>query len=537
VLIGNNNKAALTDASGMATLKNVPANGQVLVSFVGMTTQTVSINGKNKVQVELTPDAINIQDVVVVGFGSTKKVNLTGAVASVNSKVLEDRPITNLGQGLQGVVPNLNITTGTGMPGQGASYNIRGTTSLNGGGPLILIDGVQMDPNLINPQDVSNVTVLKDAASAAIYGARGAYGVILITTKQGHSDQKPTLSVSANLGFHQPTTLPTPLRSVDYANYVNMVANNSGWGSPFFDKEYMDHIYAYQANPTPENSVFIHSQSGNKNQYDYCGETDWYRDIMNEVALNQQYNIQLNGGTKNTSYFLSMGLVRDKGMLKAYPDKNTRWNTNINVKSQVTKWLEISGRAMYNFSVGDIPNTNFVNWQNGLFLNGLRPLMPIYHPDGHYSGQGIWTHPMAVAEQGGFQTNRRSDLWLTGAIKATPIKGMNIVADYTFNYYNQDVQDKTRQFYEYTAVPGTEQLYPWTKPSYVQNYTNQDTYSAFNAYIDYERQMRRHYLKVMVGYNQENKFNRGYGASRPNMISDDMNFIGLATGDISLVNN
>lgn len=537
VLVGNGNKSVLTDVNGMATLKGVPADGSVTISFLGLGTQTILINGKTEIRVSMTADAVGLEDVVIVGFGTTKKVNLTGAVASVGGKVLESRPISNLGQGLQGVVPNLNINTGTGLPGQGSTYNIRGTTSLSGGSPLILIDGVQMDPNLINPQDVANVSVLKDAASAAIYGARGAYGVILITTKQGRKDQKATISANVNLGLHQPTFTPRTMGSVDYANYMNLIVKNSGWGSDYFDKEYMQHIMAYQANPTLENAVFQHSQTSDRTKYDYSGDTDWYNDIMNKVALNQQYNISLTGGSNTTQYFMSMGLIKDKGLMKAYPDTYTRWNTNINVKSQVTKWLEVSGRSIYNYSINDLPNTNFKNWSSGLYGGDLRPLMPIYHPDGRYSGQGNWTNPMAVAEQGGFQNNKINDLWLTGAVRATPIKGMNIVADYTFNYYSQDVLNKTRQFLEYRAVPGTEQLYPWTKPSYVQNYTNHDYYVAFNAYIDYEKQLGKHYLKAMVGYNQENKSNRGYGATRKNMINDDMSFIGLATGEITLTNN
>ena len=143
----------------------------------------------SKKEIQKKKDSTNktkdIDEVVIVGYGKQKKVNLTRAVASVSAKQLESRPITNIGQGLQGLIPNLNINMAGGKPGQGSTFNIRGTTSINGGDPLILVDNVQMDPNLINPADVASVTVLKDAASTAIYGVRGAYGVVLITTKTG----------------------------------------------------------------------------------------------------------------------------------------------------------------------------------------------------------------------------------------------------------------------------------------------------------------------------------------------------------------
>lgn len=542
-LVGNPSKATATDVNGIGILRGVPSDGSLIINFIGYTNQTIKINNQTKIEVALIADVIGIEQVVVVGFGSQKKVNLTGAVASVSGDILDNRPISNIGQGLQGVIPNLNVSTGSGLPGQGSTYNIRGTTSLSGGSPLILVDGVQMDPNLVNPQDVSSISVLKDAASAAIYGARGAFGVILITTKQGTKNQKATISVNANLGLRQPTVIPKTMGSVDYANYMNMVVKNSGWGAPYFDDEYMSAIKKYQANPIAENAVFMYSKSSDKTKYEYSGDTDWYGDIMNTVALSQQYNISLNGGTDKTQYFMSLGYINDRGLMKAYADTYERFNANINLKSQVSKWLEVSGRALYTHTIQKMPGggnqggDEFRNWSESLFGGDLRPLMPIYHPDGNYSGQGNWTNPMAFAEQGGYKNTKNNDLWLTGAIKATPLKGMNIVADYTFNYYNSDQARKIRKFLEYRAVPGTEQFYPWTKDSYLQNNTSQDYYSAINAYIDYEIQLGRHYLKAMVGYNQESKALRGYGARRMRPINEEVDYIGLATGDITLQGN
>lgn len=264
---------------------------------------------------------------------------------------------------------------------------------------------------------------------------------------------------------------------------------------------------------------------------------------MNPLALNQQYNISLNGGSATTQYFMSMGYINEKGSLKSFPDSYERFNTNINVKSQVTKWLEISGRTLYNYSVQKLPSpgnqngSDFRNWSSALFGGDLRPLMPIYHPDGHYSGQNNWTNPLAYAEQGGYNKTKNNDLWLTGALKASPVKGLNIVADYTFNYYNSDRAVQVRKYFDYTAIPGTEDYFAWSKNDYLQNSTSQDYYSAINAYIDYEIQLKRHYLKAMIGYNQESKAIRGYGARRLSPISSDLDYIGLATGEISMQGN
>lgn len=185
VLAIGSKQATITNLNGEFTLE-VPADGKLQVTYIGYLPQEVSTNGKTQLVIQLKEDSKLMDEVVVVGFGTQKKVNLTGAVTSVNiQETLGDRPITNVTAALQGVVPGLKIEGTTGTPGDNLSYNIRGTTSINGGGPLVLVNNVPMDINMIDPQDIESVSVLKDAASAAIYGARAAFGVILITTKQG----------------------------------------------------------------------------------------------------------------------------------------------------------------------------------------------------------------------------------------------------------------------------------------------------------------------------------------------------------------
>ena len=169
IVEGNATIGTTTDVDGNYVLNNVPSNGNLVFSYVGMKSQTVAVNGRSRIDVTMASDTELLDEVIVVGYGTQKKVNLTGAVGTADKKVLENRPITNLGQGLQGVIPNLQVNQSSYSPGKGSSFNIRGTTSLNGGSPLVLVDGVVQDPNLINPNDVESVSVLKDAASASIY--------------------------------------------------------------------------------------------------------------------------------------------------------------------------------------------------------------------------------------------------------------------------------------------------------------------------------------------------------------------------------
>ena len=184
-----------TDVEGNFSI-NAKSGSTLVITFIGYVREEVKANAGRRMEIILQEDSETLEEVVVVGYGTMKKADLTGSVATVGSEVIEDRPLTNLGAGLQGAIANLNITSSSGAPGTGSTFNIRGTTNISGGSPLILVDGIEMDPNLINPQDVKDVTVLKDAASASIYGARAAFGVILITTKTRFVSQKPDVSLS-----------------------------------------------------------------------------------------------------------------------------------------------------------------------------------------------------------------------------------------------------------------------------------------------------------------------------------------------------
>lgn len=184
IVVKGTTNGTTTDVDGNFSIDAQPG-ATLVITFIGYVRQEIEANSSRKMKIILQEDSETLEEVVVVGYGTMKKADLTGSVATVGSEVIEDRPLTNLGAGLQGAIANLNISSSNGAPGTGATFNIRGTTNLSGGGPLILVDGIEMDPNLINPQDVKDVTVLKDAASASIYGARAAFGVILITTKTG----------------------------------------------------------------------------------------------------------------------------------------------------------------------------------------------------------------------------------------------------------------------------------------------------------------------------------------------------------------
>lgn len=542
VMVKGTTNGTITDMDGKFSLE-VEEGATLQISYIGYANQEIKVGNKKTLSIALKEDAEALDELVVVGYGTQKKGSLTGAVTQVSGDVLNSKPISNLGQGLQGVIPNLYVSTGSGVPGQGSTYKVRGSTSItDGAGPLILVDGVQMDPNLISPQDVESVTVLKDAASAAIYGARGGYGVILITTKNGKNNDKPSVSFSANVGLYQPSTVPRTPDAMQWANYINQVATNAGQ-QPVYNDTYMSYVKAYYNDPENNSPVFYDPAANDPKHlndptaWSYCGNTDWFGEIIEPFALDQRYNLSLRGGTNNTTYYVSESYNKNDGLMEYYNDKYERWNTNIKVNSKITDWLEVGGNLMYNYSNKDLPTPGIWGGWGTLFLDYLSPFMPIRHPDGHFSGQGADSNPAAVQSEGGYEHTKINDAWLTGNVKITPWKGLSLNADYTFNYYSRDVDTFVREFYEYRRLPGTEALYPWTTPNSTQSIQNNDYYSAFNAYAQYDQTFaEKHNISATVGYNYENKSNRGFGVEREGLISNDVPYLGLASGEIYVRN-
>ena len=215
IQVKGENRGVSTNLDGTFSIEVRNPETVLVFSYIGYESQEIKVASKTELSVNMKPAKELLDEVVVVGYSSQKKVNLTGAVQAVESDVLESRPIANISQGLQGVVGNLNVENKGGRPGMASSFNIRGFTSINGGSPLVLVDGVEKDINLVNPQDVESVSVLKDAGSAAIYGARGAFGVILITTKSGKRGTKPTITYNGNMSFNTPTRIPDAVNSMD----------------------------------------------------------------------------------------------------------------------------------------------------------------------------------------------------------------------------------------------------------------------------------------------------------------------------------
>ena len=365
VVVKGTTNGTITGLDGDFSIPNVKKGDVIVVSYVGYMNSEIIWEGK-PLKIALKEDSKTLDEVVVVGYATVKKANLTGAVSAVDDKVLADRPIVNLGQGLQGTIPNLNITT-SGQPGKGSSFNVRGETSIN-------------------------------------------------------------------------------------------------------------------------------------------------------------------GGSDKATYYTSVGYM-DQGSLMRYGDEGFRkFNMVNNINYDINNWMHVSMKTSYIRTELDGLAQDAVHGESWIG-NDTQPLMPVKHPDGNWSGQGNYTNFAAVLDEMGSRKTTKNDFWNTLALKLTPLKGLTINMDYTFNYYAEHGKVHRKTFNEYGIDGKFLQVFQHSRPNGVSESQANDTYNAFNLFGDYELTLGKHYFKVMAGYNQETKHTRGFSASRDELISNDLPSMDAATGE------
>lgn len=495
VTVEGTSVSALTDANGHYVLDAPRASGTLLFTSLGFAEQKVQLAGQDVVDVLLVPSAIELEGVVVVGYGTQRKENLTGAVGEVTAAQLEDRPITSVAQGLQGASPNLNIIFDSGQPGAKADFNIRGVTSINGGSPLVLIDGVPGDPDLLNPQDIEQVSILKDAASAAIYGARGAFGVILITTKHA-TRQKPQVTYSSNVAWSRPTIVPEAVTDP----YTSMMLYNDAYkayaGKDVFTQADLEYAKQRSENPTLPAVVVDTTSSGLK--YKYFGDTNWFHELYNYHHPVARQEASVSGRTNDLSYYLSGGYLNQQGTFTYNADSYSRYNFRAKLDLKVTPWLSIKDNAVYNRGDYEYPTLWGSSTDIWRYLAvTANAQTPAKNPDGTWTSTGAY---LGFYQDGGRGLNKEHLLQNTlGARLSFLDDRWHISGDFTYQSdgYNRDEQYLT---VPYSSTPGV------TTDRGVNRIIDGNTdnsYQTINLYTDYAQRLGRHDFKALVGFNQE----------------------------------
>ena len=542
VLVKGTSQGTITDAAGEFSLNAPSATDTLQITSIGYLTQTIPINNRAEINVSLAEDIKSLEEVVVVGFGTQEKVNLTGAVGTADGEVLENRPIANTAEGLQGVIPNLNIAPTNGNPAATIRFNVRGYNSINGGEPLVLVDNIPMDLNRINPNDIESISVLKDASASAIYGARAAFGVILVTTKSGR-DGKVHVNLNTQWSLAKPIFNMDPINDPYQFVLARNLANERTFGQPTYDQDFVDGTRRYSENPTAANEWGVVD-----GELRYYGFNDYQNRIMTDFAPTDQHDVSIVGGNDSLSYYVSIGYLNKDGYLRN-SEKNEnfkRYNVLMKADFQVKDWLKLEETVMYNQQRGDAPH--FYNWDVNInSLARVNPIMPLRFPDlpfyqepgdraqyEQYIGRNFGgTNFFPYLEEGGRETFINSDVWLTQGIELTPIEGLKIRGNFSYNLYDRDYQDVQSKI----DIVSTDlnEANPisngFSGDDWIENFTNDRRGYVINTFAEYKmKQFTRHELTALVGFNQEQENYKFVRTRARSLISPDITDINATVG-------
>lgn len=532
--------SALSDGKGLFRFNSLPPGNYVFTfSFVGyentvMTGYTVKPGATISLVVKMKEKQNDLSQVVVVGYGTQKKANLTGAVDQVGSEYFDDRPMANASRGLQGVIPNLNIKMTDGKPTRSPSYNVRGTTSIgSGGSALILIDGVPGDPNNINPNDIESISVLKDASSAAIYGARGSFGVVLITTKTPRKD-KFQVNYSGNYSINERTNTPD-LVSDGYTWAKNFDEAFASWNDYIshpqtintqlpFSLPYLDSLKARSENPSlPQ--VTIDPATG---RYTYYSSTDWFKQLYKDNSPSMEHSISMSGGSDKVNFMISGRYFHQDGIFRYNSDDFNRYNLRLKGSVKVTDWLTINSNTdfssfKYKYPLTSLGGVNAV-WR--LMAVTAFPVSPLLNPDGTMTIVGAYS--IGDYYYGKSKSELKQNyIRNTVGFNASVIKNkLNFKGDFSYMYTNQQ---EDRKFFPvpYSIIPG--QIITGG-PNSLSNYTRNDNYYVANIYGDFTQKLGNHNIKVLGGWNLEMRQIKDVFAQRDGLLVDNLPDFNLATG-------
>ncbi len=547
VIVDGTTNGVMTADDGTFTL-TVPATEVILnVSSLGYETKLVTVPAtQDNVTIYLAEDNMMIEETVVVGYGTQKKVNLTGAVGVVDSKQLEDRTSHNLSAMLQGSVPGLNISTSSGNPGSSGSLNIRGIGSIGSDAdttPLVLIDGVEGEIDRVNPADVESISVIKDASAAAVYGARGAFGVILITTKKGSDNEgKATVRYSGRFGWEEPTT------STDYetTGYWSAFIHNMFWKADNANSKYIQYTdYDMQQlllrindkTEHPDRPWTVIENRNGKDTYMYYANTDWWHELFVDRHPVQQHQISLSGGSKAVKFYLSGAFDQQTGIVKKNPDVFTKYNLRSKIDFKINKYAKMTNNTSFYSSTYDYPGVGNVENAIAYAANHGLACFPLQNPDGSW----IYSTPHLnykvangrhIVYGNGYNTNldRKTDFSNTTELTITPVKQFNIVGNFTYRFHqnrntnrstNMVYSDYPGQFGAYTTGAGDNNLYETVQTM---------NYLAANVFATYEDSFKEnHNLKVMAGFNYESYYRKAIDATGYDLITDELSDFNLIT--------
>ena len=539
ILIKGTTQGTATDSNGAYSMTVPNENATLVFSFIGFVSQEILTGNRHTINVTLVDDTRQLEEVVVVGYGTVKKANLTGAVGQIGGKQLVNRSVPYLSQALEGKVAGLNVTTDNGAPGSTQSINLRGYTGLGTRAePLIVIDGIQGGNLQLEMNDVESISFLKDAASAAIYGSNAPYGVIIVTTKKG-SAGKPIINYNNNLSLSQPINLPHYVNSLDFAYFVREGLENSNL-SMRFDEAHIQRIKDYQAgiitSEVPADlSSDIWMGSGGMN-----ANNDWFDICFKKASFSQQHNISISGTNESFNYYGSLGYTQQDGLYNWADEVYKRYNTRVNLSSNLTKWLTVGMRGAFFRAYTDVPTiyggfTGGVDYSTDyMYLLGKDwPTFAHKNPDGNYNHYS----PALGFINGGRNKVTTDNAMLTGEFIVRPLQGWEITANYTYNGYYLDNIDHKKTFYQ-VLPSGKLDPRSGTSPNSIYRGFTKNQVKTINAFTSYEIMSNGgHYFNLLAGFTQVLQDNLNMTGSNNYLYTDEIPMLSMTYGDNRAVND
>jgi TonB-linked SusC/RagA family outer membrane protein len=502
-----------TNEKGQFSIAVKGPDAVLIVSSIGFLQKEVTLKGNN-VTIIMESDKKALEEVVVVGYGTQKKANLTGAVSQIDSKMLENRPTTNLGQALQGLIPNFNVNIANGNPKTGATYNLRGATSFykdvddankiktSNGSPFILVDGVEMDPNMLNPDDIESVTVLKDAASAAIYGARGAFGVVLIKTKSGKGG-KTKVTYSNSFQMSSPTTVPDILDAYTIQDAVVKALQMEN-GSVSNEIAKLEKIKEYMDDPI-NNEPYYYTDATKKNII-WRGNVNPYKETLLKSSPMQKHSLSLSGGNENTSFYGSFGYQDQDGLYKINTDNLKRYNALLNVSSKGNDWFKMDFKTAYNNStyIEPVSPAGKGGWWVAMSQEpGRNVNMPMLVPASLNAPFKYTDNILSFMDYGSSVDENKANILLAASPTINFTKDWALKGDLSY-LSNSSIKKTILPYMQRMETVVGSATSTQTDPGYVERYNYNSNKYTINVYTDYTKTIGgKHNFHGLVGFNKE----------------------------------
>ena len=502
VVVKGTTNGTITGIDGDFSIPNVNKGDILQISFVGYVTQEVKWNG-TPLNIILEDDTQTLEEVVVVGFGTQKKVNLTGAVSTVGAKEIASRPVNSVVDALQGTVAGMNFSTASsgGTLNSNKTMNIRGIGTIGAGSsvtPLVLIDGMEGDLNSLNPQDIENISILKDASASSIYGSRAAGGVILVTTKGG-KEGKTVINYNNSFRFNSPLNMPEMMDSYTWANYMNAASINSGGGT-WFSETKLAQIKAAQSDPSMQ-TMFANSNNRwevwDANDLLPIANTDWLKEHFGN-SFSQEHTLSINGGSDKMQYYFSANFFDQDGILRHGDDNKQRYGITAKINANLTKWLKMTYSARFTRTDYQAP-TVMVNGTDEFYHNMCRywPIIPTTDPNGHYVAESY----IERLSNGGLYKTQGDVLAQQLAFRITPLEGWVINAELNYRINNDNNHTDWQTTYGYNV--NNEPFVDFNANSAVKEYNLKSNYFNPNIFTEYSRSFNEHNFKIMAGFQSE----------------------------------